>query len=249
MAPAKEESRDNSGGLGVRTSDRLVASYKNADFGDELLHAYTEDSRCSSGRKYLNLSNPFCNKKHPHEVRRAHFLIGESVGRSGSLYVNPVQSEPSFWDFSQKEERELDYTVYLWTFNKHPDLLFNQKKMKIDLLYFIPYLEIDDSIYVLSWNKEAEVSGSIQIKNYAVEFPIKGENNSHIGMIISPMLKIETEKDVLTMKNDIVDTRINLKLSFRISDSKGDAWILSWRKINIKRYINKKDLESINIEF
>lgn len=249
-ASSNEKPHDNIGRVGIRTSSRLVASYCNADFGDERLHAYTEESRCDSeGCEYIKLSNPFGNKQHPREVRKAHYFIGESYGSGSGFYIDPIHAENTYWDFSKNEERTLDYSVYLWVYNKHPKLLFNQKQMRIDLLYFIPYIEIDDAIYVLSWNKESEVSGSLEINNYAVEFPNKGENNSNVGVIIAPMMKIKKNKDVLEMESDILGDRTHLQLRFRVFDKKGKPWVLSWRKINIKRYINKEDEEIINIEF
>ncbi len=246
-ALAKEDACANTKGLGVRTSSRLVAGYKNADFGDEHLQAYTEESKCDSdGYTYIKLSDPFGNKEHPQVVRRAHYFIGKSIGTSCGLYVEPIHTENTFWDFSEKEDRTLDYTVYLWVYNKHTELLFNQKRMKIDLLYFVPYLEIDDSIYVLSWNREDDVSGSMEIKNGAVEFPTKDEKKSHIGMVISPMLKIQKDKDALVMESNVLGTQTHLQLSFRVFDTEGKAWILSWR--NIKHYRNEGDIESIHIE-
>ena len=247
-ALSTEDACNNTKRLGVNTSGRLVVSYKNADFGDEHLQAYAEESRCDSEEcRYIKLSNPFVNKNHPQVLKRAHYLIAKSVGDTCGLYVEPIHTENPLWDFSEKEDRALDYTVYLWVYNKHSELLFNQKRMRLDLLYFIPYLEIDDSIYVLSWNREDEVSGSMEIKNDAVEFPTKREKSSHVGMIISPMLKIKKDKDALVMESNVLGTQIHLQLCFRVFDTEGNAWILSWR--NIKYYRDECDIESINIDF
>jgi len=58
------------------------------------------------------------------------------------------------WEFAENEERNLDYTVSLKVLTPHPEFRVGDPKiLKCDVLYFIPYIELD-SAYILTWCRQ-----------------------------------------------------------------------------------------------
>ena len=103
--------------------------------------------------------------------------------------------------------------------------------MKVDFLYFSPYHENENFIYVLSWNPAEDISETVEIKDNVILFPVKKEKEKRIGLIISPQVKVKRNKTNIAMSANFYEAQFRFRLNFKIIDN-DKCWILSWRKIN-----------------
>ena len=208
----------------------LHANCKNKNFTHDRFLAYRGDFNRGNTETIFSLKSPFPSNEHPQSLLNKPFF--EAYSENGSLYVHSISGVLPFWDFSKKEDRNLDYTIYHQIRNSHKELVFNQKMMKVDFLYFSPYHENENFIYVLSWNPAEDISETVEIKDGVVLFPVKKEKNKKIGLIISPQVAVKRNKTSITMSTNFHKSQFKFRLNFKTVDKNDKSWVLSWRKIN-----------------
>lgn len=207
----------------------LHANCENKNFTHDRFLAYRGDFNRGNTETNFSLKSPFPSNEHPQSLLNKPFF--EAYSENGRLYVHSISGVLPFWDFSKKEDRNLDYTIYHQIRNSHKELVFNQKMMKVDFLYFSPYHENENFIYVLSWNPAEDISETVEIKDNVILFPVKKEKEKRIGLIISPQVKVKRNKTNIAMSANFYEAQFRFRLNFKIIDN-DKCWILSWRKIN-----------------
>ena len=198
-------------------NDFIACKIKNETFGN----------RCDT----IKIYSPFISEHHPKSIEKELFCSGSASGY-GALTCEAVNgiTAPT-WDFSNKETRTLDYAISLQMLNAHPDLMFNQKMMKMDLLYFIPYYEDDDSYFVLTWCPRKKVSNSIKTEKCVILLPTESYSQTRIGIIVSPLFSFQVEDNSVYLTGKVGNIHLLFHFSFEITDKKGNCWILAWKKI------------------
>lgn len=183
----------------------------------------------------LELSSPFVVPKQPKFIRDVPFFVAKKIKSGiGAFYcktVNRFIKDIPKWDFNSHQERNLDYKIYLQLLSLHPELRFQQKDMKMDLFYFSPYIENTKNIYVLTWNPETQISTEPIVTENVISFPVSGEEESKIGIVVSPLLSIKKTAEQMEMNGNIAELKLQFLLHFRSRDKHGHPWVLSWRKL------------------
>ncbi len=193
----------------------------------------------SKSRKIL-LSDPFIMSDHPQSLKnnsffRAFLMYGDKflyVPQKGELIVDTIGEKP-VWCFEKKENRNLNYKVYLAPFYNQvePSL---RHILEADLIIFTPYFEKNGESYILTWNPIESVQDSVKADKRMILFPFCGEEGTRPGMVVSPLLFYNVNRYYVDIAGHIGDYDIVARLEYTIIDAQRKKWILSWRKVDKK---------------
>lgn len=183
------------------------------------------------GCENLEIKEPFISNKHPACVKETPFL-SSTIRGNGAIFSyhseNGVIADK--WDFSKKEKRSLDYRIYASVVHYHPQIAFSHYEMNIDYLYFIPYIEDETSVYTLTWCSAETCPDSAEIDKNAVLFPVVNGGQKRVGLLISPLLNVTSNHNVIKMEASLAKSDITFQLQLRTHDNAGKEWILAWQK-------------------
>jgi hypothetical protein len=183
------------------------------------------------GNSILAIREPFISDIHPTHIRKTPFLSAEIRGNDAIFGSDSENcSLAAKWDFSKKEHRVLDYRIYISVVHYHPQVAFRDYEMNIDCLYFIPYHEDETYIYTLTWCSAETCPDSAEIDKNAILFPVVNEGQKRVGLLISPLLNITSDNNVIKMETSLVKSHITFQLKLRTRDKEGKKWILAWLK-------------------
>ncbi len=183
------------------------------------------------GISTLEIREPFISDIHPVYIKKTPFLYADIRG-NGAIFGSDSEncSTAAQWDFSKKEQRSLDYRIYVSIVHYHPQVAFRDYEMNIDYLYFIPYLEDETYIYTLTWCPAETCPDSAELDKNAVLFPVAYEGQKRAGLLISPLLNITSDNNAIKMETSLAKSHITFQLKLRTRDKEGKEWILAWRK-------------------
>ncbi|MBR4309466.1 MAG: hypothetical protein IKT79_00400 [Akkermansia sp.] len=179
----------------------------------------------------ISISFPFTPDSQSNKIREILFLIGELKSDGDIMWFSPV-------DLLTANHKYKDYTVSLSFFSDHPDLECEPKEMECDLFYFMPYHEEDGASYILSWCRETKDMATFNTDGHALSFPYAEGATTRIGFIISPILSIQADTDIVSVSGHFGKSAMQFKFRCRFHDTQGNTWVLAWKKL--KENINLK---------
>ena len=247
--PAMEESND----IPEKNDNRPLQNDNNIEYGfisadGQSSQAYVSNqyiackvSRVHNAKSYIKilLSSPFIMNDHPQAIKNRLFFDVFLTYENKLLYV-PQKSEllvdtieKTVWCFEKKENRNLNYKIYLAPFYNCMESSLKYI-LKTDLILFSPYFEKDGESYILTWNPIDSVQNPVKADKRSILFPISGEQGVRPGVIVSPLLFYNFNGYYVYIAGHIGDCKIVANLMHKIKDEQGRVWVLSWRKVDKK---------------
>lgn len=245
--PESNETTDKESDIPLQDNHNIEYGFISADGQSSQTYVPNQYIVCKtalkhrSGGRTILLSDPFIMSDHPQSIKNRPFFraflmyVDKSpcVPQKGELIVDTI-GEKKIWRFEKKENRNLNYKVYLAPF-------FNQMEpslkhiLETDLFIFSPYFEKNGESYILTWNTIESVQNSVKANKRMILFPFSGEEDTRPGVVVSPLLFYNVNRCHVDIAGHIGDYNIVARLEYKIIDEQGRKWILSWRKIDKKK--------------
>ena len=194
------------------------------EYEDMMLCKVREGKLPANMNEVISINFPFVLDSQSDKIKEILFFVGEMKSDTDILSFSSVDS----YTMGHKYE---DYTVSLKFFSDHPDLEYEENGMTCNLFYFMPYHEENGASYILSWCRETKEMATFNTNGHALSFPYAEGGTTRVGFIVSPILSIQSDADMVSVSGHFGKSAMHFKFRCRFHDAQGNTWVMAWKKI------------------